>query len=351
MAAGCSGRRAISTPGSQRGGVAPEEPAHSAGWLALLQQLVDANGGGEQYVYLQLSRGAEFGRNHAPLPDIAPTVFAYCSPWPVPSGSTLRDGLACITAEDTRWARCDIKSVALLANVLLRQQAVDAGASETILLRAGELIEGSASTVHVVRGGTLITPPNSTRLLPGTTRSVVEELADQLGIARRDARISEAELRSADEIWLGAATREVQTGHPPGWKAGGQWPAWTGVAPDLRRLPATQARDSTLIGMCSSRATGAGCCSMSSSVHWSSVSRNAPVASFSRPPETAGRRNHAVAAALRQALHHAQFGFHVAHHCADADVARGTGQAHAATLATQCFDVAQLGSLATTFTR
>jgi D-alanine transaminase len=183
--------------------------SHDA-WQALLQHLVDANGGGEQYVYLQLSRGAEHGRNHAPLPDITPTVFAYCSPWPVPAESTLRDGLACITAQDTRWARCDIKSVALLANVLLRQLAVEANASETILLRDGELVEGSASTVHVVRSGVLITPPNSTRLLPGTSRRLVEELADSLGIGRRDARVTEAELRSADEIWLAAATREVQ---------------------------------------------------------------------------------------------------------------------------------------------
>ncbi len=205
-------------------------PHDSAQWLALLQQLIDANGGGDQYVYLQLSRGAEYGRNHAPLPDIPPTVFAYCSPWPQIAASTLSNGLACITAADSRWARCDIKSVALLANVLLRQLAVDANASETILLRDGELTEGSASTVHVVRDGVLITPVNSTRLLPGTTRSVVEELADALGITRHNARISEAELRSADEIWLGAATREVQpvtrldgapvgTGHPgPVWR-------------------------------------------------------------------------------------------------------------------------------------
>jgi D-alanine transaminase len=185
-------------------------PHPSAKWQAMLQQLIAANGGGDQYVYLQLSRGAEHGRNHAPLPQIPPTVFAYCSPWPAVAAATLSDGLACITAQDTRWARCDIKSVALLANVLLRQLAVDANASETILLRDGEMLEGSASTVHIVRDGTLITPPNSTHLLPGTTRSVVEELADSLGIARRDARISEAELRGADEIWLAAATREVQ---------------------------------------------------------------------------------------------------------------------------------------------
>ena len=185
-------------------------PHSAAQWQALLQDLVDANGGGDQYVYLQLSRGAEHGRNHAPLPRIAPTVFAYSSPWPEPAASTLRDGLACITAQDTRWARCDIKSVSLLANVLLRQQAVDAGAAETILLRDGELTEGSASSVHVVRDGVLITPANSTRILPGTTRSLIEELADGLGIARRNVRVTAAELRSADEIWLGAATREVQ---------------------------------------------------------------------------------------------------------------------------------------------
>jgi D-alanine transaminase len=185
----------------------PHSPAQ---WLALLQQLIDANGGGDQYVYLQLSRGAEFGRNHAPFPKIPPTVFAYCSPWPQVAASTLSQGLRCITAPDSRWARCDIKSVSLLANVLLRQQAVDADASETILLCDGELTEGSASTVHVVRDGVLITPANSNRLLPGTTRSLVQELVDSLGIERRDARVSEADLRSADEIWLGAATREVQ---------------------------------------------------------------------------------------------------------------------------------------------
>jgi D-alanine transaminase len=126
------------------------------------------------------------------------------------SPETLANGLACITAQDTRWARCDIKSVALLANVLLRQQAVDAGAAETILLRDGKLTEGSASTVHVVLRGELVTPPNSHRILPGTTRGVVVEIADSLGIVHRTADVSEAELRGADEIWLAAATREVQ---------------------------------------------------------------------------------------------------------------------------------------------
>jgi D-alanine transaminase len=185
-------------------------PHEDGQWKDLLQDLVAFNGGGDQYVYVQLSRGAEFGRNHAPLPDIDPTVFAYCSPWPVPSKQALESGLSCITTQDTRWARCDIKSVALLANVLLRQLAVDAGAAETILLRDGELMEASASTVHVVSNGVVITPVNSSRILPGTTRSVVEEILDSLGIPRRSAAVPEALLRGADEIWLAAATREVQ---------------------------------------------------------------------------------------------------------------------------------------------
>jgi D-alanine transaminase len=199
-------------------------------WLKLLQALINANGGGDQYVYVQVSRGAEFGRNHAPLPVIAPTVFAYCSPWPRVAESTLRDGVACITAQDTRWARRDIKSVALLANVLLRQLAVDAGAAETILLQGGMMLEASASSVHVIRDGTLISPPNSHCILPGTTRGVIEELADSLNIPRRAAEVTEQELRSADEIWLAAATREVQSvtqldGKPVG--TGKPGPLWT----------------------------------------------------------------------------------------------------------------------------
>src|SRR5579862_3665446 len=117
-------------------------------WTRLIEELIAANGGGDLYVYVQVSRGAEYGRNHAPLPDVNPTVFAFCTPLPAPSAQVLERGLSCITATDSRWARCDIKSVALLANVLLRQQSIEAGADEVILLRDGYLTEGSASAVH-----------------------------------------------------------------------------------------------------------------------------------------------------------------------------------------------------------
>jgi len=186
-------------------------------WTRIVSELIGANDaansdgvcGGNLYIYLQVSRGAEFGRNHAPLPQIEPTVFGFCAPLPVPTPESLERGVACITALDTRWARCDIKSVALLANVLLRQQAVEAAASEVILLRNGMLTEASASSVYVVAGGRICSPPNCAQILPGTTRTLVEELADQAGIPRRADIVTEVELRCADEVWLSAATRGV----------------------------------------------------------------------------------------------------------------------------------------------
>ena len=186
------------------------DPLSREQWREVFTTLIAAAGGDDQYLYWQVTRGAERGRNHAPLPEIARTVFAFAAPWPAPSRETLEQGVACITAADTRWARCDVKSTALLANVLLRQLAVDAGAGETILLREGHLTDASASAVHVVIGGEVHTPPNSREILPSTTRTVVEELATRAGIRWRAAPVSEPQLRAAEEIWISAATREVQ---------------------------------------------------------------------------------------------------------------------------------------------
>ena len=214
------------------------DPHSRSEWCDMFATLIARNGGGDQYIYWQVTRGAERGRNHAPLPDIPRTVFAFCAPLPVAAPAVLEKGVACITTEDTRWARCDIKAVSLLANVLLRQLAVDADAAETILLRGGELTEASSSTVHVVIGGELRTPPNSRRILPGTTRGVIEELAARTGVPCRAAAVSEADLRRADEIWISAATREVQPvttldGKPVG--TGRPGPLWRRVYDEFQR--------------------------------------------------------------------------------------------------------------------
>jgi D-alanine transaminase len=215
-----------------------EDPHTRNEWREIVNTLVTRNGAGDQYLYWQVTRGAERGRNHAPLPDVPRTVFAFCAPLPVASPQVLQNGLACITAIDTRWARCDIKSTALLANVLLRQLAIDANASETILLRDGELMEASASAVHVVIDGELRSPPHSRRILPSTTRGAVEELATRARIPHRSVTVSENELRHADEIWLAAATREAMPvtlldGKPVG--TGKPGPIWQRIRDEFQR--------------------------------------------------------------------------------------------------------------------
>jgi D-alanine transaminase len=215
-----------------------QDPHTRQEWRGLLSGLIERNGSGDQYIYWQVTRGAEWGRNHAPLPEIERTVFAFCAPLPVIPSTTLERGLACVTAQDTRWAQCNIKSVALLANVLLRQLAVDADAAETILLRDGELMEASSAAVHVVLDGVVLTPPNSRKILPGTTRGAVEEMAERAGIPYRATTVTETQLRQADEVWISAATREVQPvttldGRPI--REGRPGPLWRRVFDELQK--------------------------------------------------------------------------------------------------------------------
>lgn len=117
--------------------------------------------------------------------------------------------MSAITTPDYRWQRCDLKVLSLVANVLLRQQSVDAGCAETIMLRDGFLSEGSSSNIMVVRNGTLVAPPKSHLILPGVTYDVVLELAAAHGLPHEIRPVSEAELRSADEVWITSSTKEV----------------------------------------------------------------------------------------------------------------------------------------------
>src|SRR5690349_21533591 len=113
------------------------DPLTREQWRELYRGLLERNGQTTRdgYIYLQVTRGAEYGRNHAPLPDVPRTVFAFAAPWPEGRAGWRENGLPAITAEDTRWARCDIKFVSLPANVVLRQPAVHATGSETSPLR------------------------------------------------------------------------------------------------------------------------------------------------------------------------------------------------------------------------
>jgi len=118
-------------------------------------------------------------------------------------------GVCAVTAVDNRWLRCNIKAISLLANVLMRQQAVDSGCAEAVMLRDGFLTEGAASNIFVVKEGVLLTPPPSSLMLTGVTYDVVLELAAAHGIAHEVRAIAEAEVRSADELWMTSSTKEI----------------------------------------------------------------------------------------------------------------------------------------------
>ncbi len=185
-----------------------DSPHSHAEWLAIIEKLNAINKSPHCYVYLQVSRGMEFGRNHAFPPSVKPTIFVLCSPLPELTDALRTQGASAVTVEDFRWGRCDIKSTMLLANVLVRQAATEAGANEAIIVSKGEVLEGSSTSVFAVKGGILVTPPNSHRILPGTTRDAVLELARN----RMTAQIrplSVDELMNADEVWIAAATRDV----------------------------------------------------------------------------------------------------------------------------------------------
>lgn len=183
-------------------------PHTLAQWQTVIEQLIAHNPWQDQSIYLQVTRGVA-PRDHAFPRDTPQTVFVMSNPLTTPPASQRETGVSAVTALDNRWLRCDIKSTALLANVLLRQQAVDAGATETLLLREGYLTEGAASNIFVVQNGILLAPPKDHRMLPGITYDVVLELAQQHGIPHEVREIAEQELRDADEIWMTSSTKEV----------------------------------------------------------------------------------------------------------------------------------------------
>jgi D-alanine transaminase len=178
-------------------------------WALWIEQLIDRQSFVNQSVYLQVTRGPAFPRNHAFPAQTEPTVFMFADELLPPSPDAVSQGVAAVSAVDIRWLRCNIKAISLLANVLLKQQAVDEGMAETILFRDGLLIEGASSNILVVKEGVILAPSPSALMLTGITYDLVLELAKQHNMPLQVRAITEQEARSADEIWLTSSSKEV----------------------------------------------------------------------------------------------------------------------------------------------
>ncbi|HUF50070.1 MAG TPA: D-amino-acid transaminase [Longimicrobiales bacterium] len=176
---------------------------------AIMRQLIDANSVSDGTVYIQITRGVAPRRHAFPAPDVPPTVYVLAKTFVQYPAEYFTRGVAAVTVPDTRWSRCDIKSIALLPNVLANQFAHEAGAFEALFIRDGVLIEGSHSNLFAVLDSTLMTYPASNYILAGITRTFVIELARELGITVAEAPILWEQLPDLDELFLSGTTTEV----------------------------------------------------------------------------------------------------------------------------------------------
>jgi len=163
----------------------------------------------EALVYIQITRGTAMPRTHSfPKEKITPTVFI--------SVVELNDnteeqtkGVKVILQEDVRWLRCDVKSTSLLPVILASQKATEENAAEAILVRDGQITEGTHTNFFAVKDETIYTAPKSRLILEGITRKVVLEFCDKFKIDYREEFIEKDELKSFDEFFITSTTKEI----------------------------------------------------------------------------------------------------------------------------------------------
>ena len=199
-------------------------PMTPAGWHAVATKLIadyarsesgsgpnDTKGNqiqGDQIIYIQISRGVAM-RDHAMPPGLKPTVFVMTNAMKLPSMQQRAQGVACVTADDFRWAKAHIKSTSLLGAVFSRQISVDAGAVETIMFRGDYLSEAASSNVWIIKNGKVMGPSKDQLVLEGIRYGLIEDMCRASGIAFELRRITRAEVLAADEVLLSSATKEV----------------------------------------------------------------------------------------------------------------------------------------------
>jgi D-alanine transaminase len=184
-------------------------PYSAAEWTKLEEELVRRNGLREGTVYMQVTRGVA-ERDFAFPKDARPTVVMFTQASEIVNAPAARTGVAVITVPDLRWKRRDIKSVALLAQVLAKQAAAEAGVAEAWMVEDGYVTEGGSSTAFIITGeGRIVTRPLSHAVLPGITRLSVMHLAQESGLAIEERLFTVEEAHAAAEVFLTSASRFV----------------------------------------------------------------------------------------------------------------------------------------------
>ncbi len=177
-------------------------------WRALILEAVARGQENPAYLYLQVTRGVASPRSHVYPENVEPTVLMTVMHAPVLERQQIKPQRV-VTKSDFRWGRGDIKVISLIANGLLKNEAVAEGYDDAILIRDGEVTEATAANVFIVSGGVIKTPPKSCYLLHGITRDYLLSLAEQAGLKTEECPITEAELLNADEVWVSSTGQEV----------------------------------------------------------------------------------------------------------------------------------------------
>jgi len=195
------------------GSIRIENPHTPDEWKAIITELVsqypDPDNNLDQSLYIHITRGISPIRDHVFPGPITPSVFVMSSPINYAKLPDPEKGISAVTIDDIRWKLCCIKATTLLPNVLARQAAAEQDAAEAIMIRDGLALEGAASNLFIVKDGVLITPPKGNELLPGITRDLVLELAENNTINYKEDSITLEDLQNADEIWLTSSVREI----------------------------------------------------------------------------------------------------------------------------------------------
>ena len=183
-------------------------PYPIAQWESSIATLIEKNGGGNVGVYIQVTRGVA-KRDFPPPMGLTQTVFMMVNPLATPKPEIYANGISCVSLDDSRWLKCQIKSVALIGAVMLKHESNQAGADEAVLFRDGYLTESSASNIAAVKNGVILCPPMDNLILPGITYELMIELARKNNMPLDIRRVSRKEVIKADELWIMSSTKEV----------------------------------------------------------------------------------------------------------------------------------------------